>query len=126
MWEGRRCCRPLIFISMPGRLTQPTPRTSPSDILWKDRRGRWTGGSMVFDNEKAATVTASEWKRFYELFSPPGGYHWATIFLGELQKPDGTPRLVAIEASNGASDRTHVEMLMTFDITVISPGSLWH
>ncbi len=87
---------------------------------------RGVAGEVVMDNRAGLNVMNGDWKQFYTLFSPPGqSRNIATAFLGELQKTDAGPRLVAVEVFNSASHPRGVGRDTLFDITVIQPGSAW-
>lgn len=86
--------------------------------------------AIVFDESSSTLKTDADWERFYAIFSPPGGKHDATVFIRELRRPDGSTRLVVVEASPGLSSMPdHLVTLLfappiRFDSTVISPGGI--
>ena len=79
---------------------------------------------IVYDDDERRTlaVVARDWEQFYSVFSPPGGRFNATVFLGELQRKNGTARLVSIDARA----IPELDLLVhQFDIHVIEPAGLW-
>jgi hypothetical protein len=76
---------------------------------------------IVFDSTGVEAGPARDFERFYALFSPPGGRHDTTLFLGELRRPgDGLRRLVNVEvAAQGAP-------CPQLYASVIEPGDLWN
>jgi len=53
---------------------------------------------LVFDpNSSRPLQSPPEWTRFYSIYSPPGFRSAGTLFLHELRRPDGQPRLVALD-----------------------------
>src|SRR5687768_6409437 len=56
-----------------------------------------SAGSQTFDD--SGGTPPKQWDRFYTLFSPPGRRHDPVLFIHELKRRDGQPRLIAIELS---------------------------
>jgi hypothetical protein len=53
---------------------------------------------VVYDPKSAAPAhPPAAWSNFYSIYSPPGFRSAGTVFLHELQKPNGDRRLVAVD-----------------------------
>ena len=80
--------------------------------------------SVVYDTSGTNWQPAAvEWKRFNELYSPPGRLPLATIFLHERKNTRGERRLVAVECllfpGDGVGDHLYINQ------SVFKPGSLF-
>ena len=69
--------------------------------------------------------TAPCWRSFYALFSPPGRKDLTTVFLHELQKKDGTRRLVTLEASANWGNTAQPDSEIDLEYHVIAPATPW-
>jgi len=90
-------------------------------------------GNVVYDRFSPSNVGAaypsgivsSDWDHFYTLYSPPGGRFNATVFLGELKRNDGSPRLVSIDGRTTHKTYAIFSFVHQFDVHVINPGGIW-
>jgi len=100
---ARRCCQILHYQSH--RLAHTSPDT------------------VVFDSATGAEAgPARDFERFYARFSPPGGRHDTTLFLGDLRRPrDNAQRLVNVEVTTQAG-----APCPQVYATVFEPGDLWN
>jgi hypothetical protein len=78
--------------------------------------------AIVFDSATNLEAgPARDFERFYARFSPPGGRHDTTLFLGELRRPDdNAQRLVNVEVTVQGTPCPQVYA------TVFEPGDLWN
>jgi hypothetical protein len=83
-----------------------------------------SGDRIVFDEAASRIPVASDWDRFYTLFSPPGGRVDPIVFLHELRRKDGSSRLVAVQFSTIKSP-TRFTGFGTLESTVVELGGFW-
>jgi hypothetical protein len=92
----------------------------------------WQGKCLAYEAGDKLVVAggiggdcAGPWREFYNLFSPPGRKALGTVFLHELRKPDGTRRLVAVEAEAFMGLGNNPDSEVTLDYHVIVPATPW-
>jgi hypothetical protein len=94
-------------------------------VYWQNKCLAYGLGDKPVVTSSVGGNCAPCWREFYNLFSPPGRKALSTVFLHELRKPDGTRRLVAIEADTFTGLGNAPDSEVTLDYHVIAPATLW-
>src|SRR5258706_6104137 len=83
---------------------------------------------LAYSGDSPSAKPDTPWERFYAIFAPPGGMHGAVVFVHELRRPDGSPRLIAVEVDQPVSTKLAGIMPSTFplqfDSSVLIPGGV--
>lgn len=92
-------------------------------LYWQHRCLEYqpSGNQVVYDPTSPASLhPPAAWSNFYSIYSPPGFRSAGTVFLHELQKPNGDRRLVVVDLDISGPAPTLVAYVRVF-----VPGSLF-
>jgi hypothetical protein len=135
-WHRRKSAHRIILaavllLGLLASLKWAAPAWNHARLLYYQRRclSHLDPSNKILYDSKAppASANLSDWQNFYALFSPPGGRSGVMLFVHELRHKDGTPRLVAIEASNHPQTipAEFNAATQTFEYTTIQPAGLF-
>jgi hypothetical protein len=89
----------LLAIIAPGWWWAPLAWRRTRVLYWQQKCIAYTAqpDQVIYDQASKTCVLSSAWSHFYTIISPPGSRSDGTLFLHQMQKPNGERRLVVAE-----------------------------